>query len=267
MATCVSDIYNALLDWAPLEYALEFDNPGHLVGDLNSQVDKVLIALDATSEVIDEAEKIGAQLIITHHPLIFDKLSRVVAHDLIGGRVYRLIKSGISLICMHTNLDSAAGGVNDILAHKIALTGCHVLDVSGSDENGEYGIGRVGELDCAMDEAEFLAHVKKSLGAAGLRYASGGAGKIKKVAVGGGSCGSYLEKVKRLGCDAFVTADIKHDGFLNAKELGICLVDAGHFTTENPICAELESYVSIKFPGLEVHASKVHTCAEEFYTE
>lgn len=265
MSICVSDIFRVLTGWAPLNYALEFDNPGHLVGDMSQSVSRVLIALDATSEVISEAEAMGAQLVVTHHPLIFDKLGAVVSSDPVGGRVLRLAKSGISLICLHTNLDAACGGVNDVLAKAIGLKNTRVLDVLGVEEDTEYGIGRVGELSEAMPVDKFLASVKESLDANGLRYVAGKK-EIKKVAVGGGSCSSYLSKVHRLGCDAFVTADVKHDGFLSAREYGITLIDAGHFSTENLICLVIEEYVQQEFPELEVRVAGANRQPEQFYT-
>ena len=264
MSICVSDIYNELINYAPLEYALDFDNPGHLVGDLHQPVERVLIALDATSAVIDEAVKNDAQLIISHHPLIFNKLGSVVCDDTVGNRVIRLIKSNISLICMHTNLDAAEGGVNDVLAEKIGLGNLSVLDVLGTCGNREYGIGRVGELSQAESTTAFLKRVKSALNAPGLRYTASGK-KIKKVAVGGGSCGSYLEKVCSLGCDAFVTADVKHDVFLAARERGITLVDAGHFSTENPVCSAIEKRLNERFPALDVRVAKSNREPEEFY--
>ncbi len=265
MSICVSDIFKVLTGWAPINYALEFDNPGHLVGDMSQPVSRVLVALDATSEVISEAEAMGAELIVTHHPLIFDKLSAVVASDSVGGRVLRLVKSGISLICMHTNLDAAQGGVNDVLARSIGLKNCRVLDVLGIEGDREYGIGRVGELSAPMSAREFLSAVKNALNANGLRYVAG-ENEIKKVAVGGGSCGSYLSKVHRLGCDAFVTADIKHDGFLSAREYGITVVDAGHFSTENLICPVIEECIQQEFPELEVRVAAASCQPEQFYT-
>ncbi len=264
MSICVLDIYNELKKYAPLEYALDFDNPGHLVGDLNQPVERVLIALDATSDVIEEARKNNAGLIISHHPLIFNKLGSVVTNDTVTSRVINLIKSDISLICMHTNLDAAEGGVNDILAEKIGLSDCRVLDVLGTCGEGEYGIGRVGNLPEAEDTTAFLKRVKSALNAPGLRYTAS-AGKIKKVAVGGGSCGSYLEKVHALGCDAFVTADVKHDVFLTARELGICVVDAGHFSTENPVCSAVESRLRKAFPDLDISIAASNCEPEEFY--
>lgn len=264
MSICVSDIYNELKNYAPLEYALDFDNPGHLVGDLRQPVERVLIALDATSAVIDEALKNNAQLIISHHPLIFNKLGAVVADDSVARRVIRLIKSDVSLICMHTNLDAAEGGVNDILAEKIGLRNCRVLDVLGTCENREYGIGRVGELSQEEDVTTFLKHVKSVLNAPGLRYAASDR-KVKKVAVGGGSCGSYLEKVYNIGCDAFVTADVKHDVFLTARELGVTVIDAGHFSTENPVCMAIDKRLRQCFPTLDVSIAKANREPEEFY--
>lgn len=257
----VREIFDSLKAWAPMEYALDFDNPGLLVGDEDAQADRVLVALDVTSDVIDEAERMGAKLIVSHHPLIFHKLGAVVEQDGVGRRVIRLIKSGISLISMHTNLDAAQGGVNDALAECLGVKNLSIIEELGDG----YGIGRVGELDEAESVRAFLKRVKSALGAPGLRYAAADK-MIKKVAVGGGACSSYLELVHAMGCDAFVTADVKHDGYLSAREMGITLIDAGHFSTENPICGRIKDYIESKLQGVEVSLSQACRAPEEYYT-
>ena len=262
----ISEVCAYLDTIAPQAYAMDFDNPGRLVGGEDQAVDKILIALDATGAVIDEAAAWGAQLLVTHHPLIFHKLARVVPEDVTGALVVKFLEGHITLFSMHTNLDSARGGVNDVLAQRLGIRNTQVLDAQGEDTNGVYGIGRWGELDAPMGVDAFLKMVRQSLGAHGLRYVAGRR-DIRRVAVGGGACGEYLELAHALGCDAFVTADLKHDRFLAAKQLGMTLVDAGHFSTENPVCDVLFEKLSGKFPSVQVRIAQANTQPVLFYTE
>lgn len=244
---------------------MDFDNVGLLVGDACQRVSRVLVALDITSQVIDEAEETGAQLIVSHHPVIFHKLSGVTWDDPVGRLVMRLVRGEISAICMHTNLDVARGGVNDALADALGLQSCTLLASEGVDGGVEYGIGRVGELPRAESVRAFLMRVREALGANGLRYVPAER-DVKRVAVGGGACGSYLEAACAAGCDAFVTADVKHDRFLTARDLGITLIDAGHFSTENPVCAVLRDDLAQEWPKLWVRIAGANRQPEEFYT-
>jgi dinuclear metal center YbgI/SA1388 family protein len=235
---------------------MDFDNPGFLVGNGEREVTRVLAALDITDEVIDEAAAFGAELIVSHHPIFFS-LKSVTADSLIGRRVLRLAEEKIATVCMHTNLDAAHGGVNDALAEKLGLTNIEPLELSGTDADGNfYGIGRVGTLPSPMPLADFLAMTKSALGT-GLRYCEGGK-TVSRVAVCGGSGSDYLELVQAKGCDTFVTADVKYDPFLNAKHMGINLIDADHFATENVVVPVLCRWLSEQFPELEVRASERH---------
>ena len=248
MAT-VNDIYAFLNDLAPVRYQMDFDNAGFLVGDGSAAVEHVLLALDITDDVIAEAAALRAQLIVSHHPLIFTPLRRATADDLTGRKVLALARNGIAAVCMHTNLDIADGGVNDAL---MAALGAEVT------------CGRVGRLLEPMALSDFLPYVADRLHANGLRYVDGGR-PVQKLAVCGGSGGSMLDLAAQKGCDTFVTADVKYDRFLAAKELSVNLIDADHFCTENVIIPILCEKLRAQFPALTFAVSRVHAQTAQTY--
>lgn len=221
-----------------------FDNSGFLFGRETASVTKALLALDVTSAVVDEAIELGAELILSHHPLIFSPLKSVTDEKLL-----RLAQHQIGVISMHTNLDIAQGGVNDAL---MAALGAEVQ--GGLDE---YGCGRVGKLEKAMPMEEFLPFCKAVLKTAGLRYYDSGR-QVSQLAVMGGSGGDSLETAYRLGCDSYLTADIKYHQFLEAQELGINLIDGDHFCTENLVIPVLAQRLRAAFPEMEFTISKRH---------
>lgn len=256
----IKDIYRKIDAFAPFETQMEFDNAGLLVGRENAQVNKVLVSLDITTPVIREAMDLGAQLIVAHHPVIFNPLKRVSDADTAGEKVLLLAENRIGAICAHTNLDAAQGGVNELLAMRLGLTNLEHLHPDGEDREGRtYGIGRVGRLNTTvpLTTKAFAEQVKRNLNAAGVRYMDAGK-PVCRVAVGGGSCGSMLHDAVAAGCDTFVTADVKYDVFLEAMELGINLLDAGHFATEDIVIQPLTDLLQAAFPQITVIQSKVH---------
>lgn len=259
MAT-VKEIYTVLDEFAPFETQAEFDNAGFLVGRGDRAVTDVLVALDITDAVIEEAKRLGAQLIVAHHPLVFDPIRSVTNESLTGNKLLTLAENGIAAICAHTNLDACAGGVNELLARALGLFELEQLHCDGEDRFGRpYGIGRIGILRTKdiVKVKDFAEEVKEKLNAAGVRYVDAGK-PVNRVAVGGGSCGSMLADAVAAGCDTFVTADVKYNVFLDAAELGINLLDAGHFATENVVIQPLCNLLAEKFPGLTVQKSAVH---------
>lgn len=260
----VKEIYDFLNSKAPVAYKMDFDNPGFLVGNGSWQVEKVLLALDITDWVIDEAVECGADLIVSHHPLFFS-LKSVNSETSTGARAVRLIENRIAGVCMHTNLDAVHEGVNDALAEKLGLLDIEAFEESGVDANGKYyGIGRIGRTARPVTMAEFLPHVKTSLECNGLRYHDAEK-PVSRVAVGGGSCGNYLELAAEKGCDTFVTSDVKYDTFLDAKRMGMNLIDADHFCTENVVIPVLERWLKAEFPELELRISKTHGQTAQFF--
>ena len=247
-----NEMFEYLNTLAPFSYQMDFDNSGFVVGDGNKEVRHVLVALDITEDVITEAEALGADLIVSHHPLIFHKLFAVRAEDPTGHKVMRLIRAGISAICLHTNLDIAEGGVNDALMEALDADVTDILEPAGTDADGQpLGCGRIGVLNQEMTLEQFLAFVTERLQVSGVRYVAG-KHSVHRIAVCGGSGGSMLELANAAGCDTFVTADVKYDRFLTAKELGINLIDADHFCTENVVVPKLAQAISKRFPQLTV---------------
>ncbi len=253
----VHDIEQALYELAPRELAAEWDNVGLLAGRRDRAVHKVLVSLDVTAAVVEEARQWGAELIAAHHPVIFHPVKRVTDQDPAGEILLRLAEHGIAAVCMHTNLDAAQGGVNDALAAALQLEEVAPLEGGG-------GIARTGRLPRPVSVPDFLCAVQEALGAGGLRCTDG-AKPISRVAVGGGACGEFLWAAAAAGCDAFVTADVKYNQFLDAAALGLTLVDAGHFPTEDVVCPVLARHLSERFPELTVRKSASHREVVQYY--
>lgn len=249
--TTVRDIEKKLYDWAPAALAESWDNVGLLVGDPESEVQRILVALDITPEVVAEAIEQNCQLIVAHHPVMncaWHPVQTVRTDDRQGRVLTALIQHRIAAICMHTNLDAAEGGVNDVLAQTLGLSGLEPLT--------EEKIGRIGTLKCELPLVDFLPFVIKSLGCNGLRYVDRGK-TVHRVAVGGGACGCYIPQAIAADCDTFVTSDLKYNDFLDTE--GINLIDAGHFPTENMICPPLAAYLAASFPAAAVSVSTAHS--------
>lgn len=257
MAT-VREIYDFLDKIAPFAYQMEFDNAGFLVGRGSGEVNKVLVALDITQEVVDEARRWGAELIVSHHPVIFHPVKSITDETVTGRVLLELLERGIAAICAHTNLDAVQDGVNDCLARAVGLEGVEQLHPDGLDAQGRpYGIGRVGTLPQTCCVQAFAERVKAALNAPGVRYVDAGV-PVRRVAVGGGACGGMLSDAAAKGCDTLLTADVKHDVYLDAKARGINLLDAGHFSTEDVVCLPLVERLREQFPQLQVEKSILH---------
>ena len=251
----VEEIYSFLCTLAPPETQLAFDNAGFLVGRRKAPVKRALLALDITDDVIAEAAEIEAELIVSHHPVIFHKL-RSVSDAGWDDRALLLAEKGLAAICMHTNLDIAEGGVNDVLIARLGASCEGPLD---SDH-----CGRVGTLPEEMPLREFMARCKTELNVAALRYHDAGH-PVKRLAVMGGAGGDALEDVLENGCDTYVTADIKYHQFLDAAKMGINLIDADHFCTENPIIPVLADKLRAAFPDVEFRISQRHRAIISFF--
>ena len=262
--TTVADILNFVEALAPRAMKMDWDNVGLLCGSKGTPVTKVLVALDPFEQVCDEAAAWGAEVIVTHHPIIFQAMKAITEDTSIGRSILTLCRHGISAINAHTNLDCAPGGINDVLARTLGLENIGVIDPSGVDENGiEWGLLRCGDV-AEQQLEDFLAVVKDRLGCAGLRYVDGGKA-VRKVAVGGGSCASGMLDALAADCDTFVTSDIKYNQFWDAQDLGLNLIDAGHFATENPVVAVLAEKIAAAFPEVEVKISEKHQDCMKFY--
>ena len=263
MAT-VNDILKAVEALAPRSMKMDWDNVGLLCGSRTAPVSKILVALDPFEGVCEEAARWGADVIVTHHPIIFRPLSAITDDTSLGRSIRLLCREGISAINAHTNLDCVSGGVNDILAHTLGLSDVSVINPCGTDAEGrEWGLLRCGNV-AEQPLTDFLGHVKSALGCEGLRYVDGGK-TVRRVAVGGGSCAGEMMDALAAGCDTFVTADVKYNQFWDARDLGLTLIDAGHFPTENPVTACLARRLSAAFPEITVKISETHSDCMKFY--
>ena len=251
----VSELVKELEAFAPLDLACGWDNSGLQVGWKNAPVEKVLVALDPFEDAIREAVSLGAQMLVTHHPLLFTPAKQITDDTAVGRAIALLLEHHISLWSGHTNVDIAQGGVNDVLAERLGLRDIRPLP----PEN----LLRVGTVKEQKLE-DFLSTVKQRLGCPGLRYVDAGR-TCKKIAVGGGACGSELELAVEAGCDTFVTGDVKYNQFRDSLDSGMNLIDAGHFWTENPVCAALAAKLQSAFPELVVQISEKQGDCMKFF--
>lgn len=247
----VFDLYSAIDQFAPFSLSMDFDNTGILVGDRHQPVSKVLLALDCTMDVVNYAKEIGAQLIITHHPVIFHPIKRVNEDSV----VYHLIRSQIAVISAHTNLDIAEGGVNDVLAQAIGLQNISGLELL--DPVAQSYLGRIGTLSNPISASKFAALVKESLHARSVKFADAG-NKIQKVALCSGSGADCLASALAAGADALLTSEVKQHEYLNAAAAAISIFDAGHFDTEDIVIETLKEKLAGIFP--DITFCSTHTC-------
>lgn len=261
----VKDVLQYMETLAPAYLAESWDNVGLLCGRKEREVKKILVALDPFRNVIEEAIREKADLIVTHHPLIFGDPVMAVNEETETGRcLLTLVENGIAAINAHTNLDLANGGVNDVLAETLGLRDIQIIHPMGTDAEGRpYGLLRMGTVK-EQSLKEFLAGVKASLHCDGLRFVDGGK-PVQKVAVGGGSCADEMEAALEYGCDTFVTSDAKYNRFRTAYENGLNLIDAGHFHTENPVVAVLAQKLQTQFPEVNVKICENHSECMKFF--
>jgi dinuclear metal center YbgI/SA1388 family protein len=235
----VSNILDYLKQKYPLDTACDFDNVGLLVGDSNATVTKVVVCLDCDLNTVNYAKMQGAELIVSHHPVIFGGIKSVLS----GTAVYEAIKYGISIISMHTNLDIAVGGVTENLCEAIGLKNVKPFVA----HNGFL----IREAECDIPQSDKLAqHIKTQLGGA-IRYVDGGR-KIEKVLVCSGSGGEFLADVISGGYDALISADIKHNVFIDAINNSVSVFDAGHYQSENVILNPLACELQLNFSDIEI---------------
>lgn len=257
MTKCtVQTVADAMNRWAPRRLAEEWDNPGLLVGDPAATVKKIFVCLDVLDEKISRAIELDAQLIVAHHPLIFRPIKNVRFDLPLGKKLERLIKSNVAVFAAHTNLDSAAGGVNDVLARRIGLVDVKMI----GDE--EISMGRLGTLEKPLTAVDFACRVKEALDADNVRLICAGDFMISKVGVCGGAGAEFIQKAKFFGAQAFVTGDVKYHDAQAAVESGIHVVDAGHFATEYPIVHELATYLRGELVDVEIIED---TAAKDFF--
>jgi dinuclear metal center YbgI/SA1388 family protein len=237
----LSDVIAALEALWPPERAEQWDAVGLVCGDPDAQVSRVLFAVDPVQEVVDEAVKLDADLLVTHHPLYLRGTTTVAATGFKGRVVHGLIKNDIALHVAHTNADRADPGVSDALAAAVGLRITGPLVPDPTDPAGRRGLGRIGELEVPLTLAEFADLAARGLPrtATGLRIAGDPQQLVRTVAVCGGSGDSLFADVRKAGVDAYLTADLRHHPASEAQQAGPpALIDAAHWATEWPWCEQ-----------------------------
>lgn len=239
--TSVYDINEKMKIIAPPELSESWDNDGVMFcNDMNTEVKGILICLDVTKKAIEKAKVVGANLIITHHPMIFRPLKNITGASY--EKIKLLMEYGISVLSFHTRLDSAEKGVNTALADALCL--CDV-----SPYGGQSGVcGRTGNLKEETDIESFVSIIKESLGVKSVRVGLCEKKKIKKVALVGGAGKDFIGEAQKLGCDAFITGEVPHNVFMESEERNMYIIEAGHYFTENKICESLKNTLCKLFP-------------------
>lgn len=254
----VGEIINYIEEIAPAHYAESWDNVGLMVGSRTSPVRKLLVCLDVTSSVIEEAIREGADLILSHHPFIFSKLKNIDADTIKGRQIQKLIKAGIAVVSAHTNLDFAYQGVNATLAQTLHLTETSPLkSYIPEGTNVDIGMGKIGQLEQALPFEEYIRMVKENLKVKNLRIIGQSPDIVRKVSVFCGSFDDDLAAVKKQKPDLLVTGDMKYHSAMDAIEMGLCIIDVGHFASEYVIVARLKEMLENRFDRLAVICSKV----------
>ena len=239
----------------PKSAALDFDNVGLLAGRAEKEVNRVYLALDATDKVIDRAVLAGADMLITHHPLIFSPLKRVTDEDFISKRVVKLIQNDISYYAMHTNYDVL--GMAALSEKILGIKNTQVLDVTMSGDGGEEGIGRIGDLEKTMTLEECCVYVKHRLNLGSLKVFGDMDKKVSRLAISPGSGKTAVAPAIAKGADVLVTGDIGHHDGLDAVEQGLSVIDAGHYGTEYIFIDDMKQFLEDKLPVLEIVATPV----------
>jgi len=239
---------------SPIKFALEFDNTGFQIGRKEKEVHKICLATDVTDDVIEQAISGEADLLLTHHALIFKPLAQILADDIIGRRVLKLIRHDINYMSMHTNFDVI--GMADYAADMLALSKRQVLMVTYIEKDVREGIGRFGTLPRPAALGECAETVKSSFNLDSVRVYGESSRIIKTAAVSPGSGSDALIYARKANVDLLITGDIKHSMALEALAYGIALIDAGHFGTEKIFVPYLKEYFEREMPTVEVIAAE-----------
>jgi dinuclear metal center YbgI/SA1388 family protein len=252
-------------EWAPENSAMPWDNAGLQIGEPSQKIETILVALDCTEAVVEEAISVKADMVITHHPMIFKPIKRILSDTSLGRRIFALIKNQIGLFSAHTNLDIADGGVNDVLFEALDLKEKESLMPPCEEESG---LGRVGRLENPIPLEEFVQYIGKRLELTDVRFTMclthGKNGLIKKAGIcsGSGSSEKYFRAALQKGCDVFITGDVKYHEAQTAMELGIALVDITHYAGEiivvEKICRYLREKVLSDGVSLKIIPSKIN---------
>ena len=244
------DVIQAIEEFAPLSIQESWDNSGLCIGSPDSPVSSVLLGLDCTPELVDEAIACGADMIVTHHPLIFSGLKKISPEDATGAAVINAVKAGIRVYAAHTNADKVIAGVSGAMAAKLGLADVEILDEDGEGT----GLGAVGNLPEPLSAEEAVALVKERFGLKSIRASKPVQGKISRIAMCGGSGGSLIKAAMASGAQLYISGDISYHNFFTRE--GFMIMDIGHYESEIEIVEILFSLLRKKFPTFAVRITQ-----------
>lgn len=252
----ISDVINLMEKIAPESLKESYDNVGFMVGDKSKTITKVLVALDCTLKVIEEAKVVGAELILTHHPLLFKKPKSITTDTLQGKKIINLIKSDIALYSSHTNWDSVNGGLNDTFVKLLGFKESKIIDRNPLDN--EAGVGRIVYLTEELTIEEIINRIKDKFKLENFRFSGEKNKKIKTIALVNGSGEDYLESAYGLGAELLITGDTTYHFISDYEEMGLSVIDIGHFNSEWPLLIELSKSIeeALEPLGVDIIVSK-----------
>lgn len=252
MPLIVKDIDTIMEQYAPSKLKESYDTVGLMVGDMKSEVTSILVALDCTLDVIEEAKLNSCNMIFTHHPLLFKKPKSITTDTLIGRKIIELVKNDINVYSSHTNLDSTLGGMNDIIMQILDFKYIRIMEHSSNEDSfgSNSGIGRIAEIPNPIRLDELCNKVKEKLGLKYLRYSGQDKKVIKNIAVINGSGQDYFNLAKKLGADCIITGDTTYHYVSDFNEQGIAVIDAGHFGTEWPSICVVSNYLKNRIESM-----------------
>ena len=246
----VKDIIKVIEEFAPLSIQEGWDNSGLCIGSPEDEVTSVLLALDCTPALVDEAIQCGADMIVTHHPLIFSGLKRISPDDIIGETVIKAIKAGIAIYAAHTSADKVLEGVSGAMAARLELENVQVLDPDGDGT----GLGTVGDLRTPLNGHQVLELISEKFKPGAIRSSKPLDGEVSRIAMCGGSGGSLIPAAKKAGAQVYISGDISYHNFFTPE--GFMIVDIGHYESEIEIVDILFSLITKKFPTFAVRITQ-----------
>ena len=246
----VKDVVAAIEEFAPLSIQEGWDNSGLCIGSPEAAVSSVLLGLDCTPELVDEAVECGADMIVTHHPLIFSGLKKISPEDQVGAAVIKAIKAGISIYAAHTSADKVIAGVSGAMAARLGLENVTILDEDGEGT----GLGVVGDLPAPVTSEDAVRLVKERFNLKVLRASRPLDGLVSRVAMCGGSGGSLIGAAKRSGAQLYLSGDISYHNFFTGDDFMI--MDIGHYESEIEIVDILFSLIKKNFPTFAVRITQ-----------
>ena len=246
----VKDIIKVIEEFAPLSIQEDWDNCGLCVGSPEDEVSSVILALDCTPSLVDEAVRCGADMIVTHHPLIFSGLKKISPEDQVGLAVIKAVRAGISVYAAHTSADKVIRGVSGAMAARLGLENVRIL----SDEGDGTGLGVVGDLPVPLTADQALALVKERFSLPVVKASRPVGGMISRVAMCGGSGGSLIGEALRSGAQLYISGDISYHNYFTPE--GFMIMDIGHYESEIDIVDILFSLIKKNFPTFAVRIAQ-----------